>query len=108
MRILPIIAALLLSACGMMQTPHDRYYAMIGFVTSTGGIVEKYVDYCRVQPATASCRDKFPKINEGAAAMKQAMAQADRVFITKDSEYYDLSLSAAENAAMNLRRIIKE
>ena len=40
--------------------------------------------------------------------MKQAMAQADRVFITKDSEYYDLSLSAAENAAMNLRRIIKE
>ena len=38
--------------------------------------------------------------------LTKAKTQADKVFLTGESEYYDLSLSALDNAAANLNRIL--
>lgn len=108
MKLTHLLPLLALTACAAFDTKEERYFAMVGFVKATGDIAEAYVDACRGRAEDHPCREKFPRINAAAKALKDASAQADRVFVSKDSEFYDASLTAAENAAMALRKIIKE
>ena len=97
---------LALSSCASLQTPEDRYFALTGAVTVAAQATESYVDTCHAQPVTDPCYEKLPKINAAAKGMLDALHQADKVFVTKDSAYYNLSLSVAENAVNDLKNII--
>ncbi len=108
MRIPLLLCTLALAACSHIETPEERYYATVSFVKATGEVAEVYVDACNKLPKDDPCRDKFPAINSGAKTLKTAMAEANRVFVTKDSPFYDLSLTAAQNAALHLRTVLKD
>lgn len=108
MRIILFAILLLLPACSALQSPADRYYATVTFVKATGELAQIYVDTCKQQTTDAPCRRKFAAINSGAMLMKNVSSQADKIWVSKDSKYYDLSLTAAQNAALALRNILEE
>lgn len=107
-----VFAVLMLGlvGCGQMDldTPEKRYLAVNSAATAILKGAEQYVDACNTKPKDNPCYDKFPKINKGAKTLKASLVETDKVFITKNSPYYDLSLSAAENAMKELHNLIKE
>lgn|SRR4051812_642406 len=106
--ILILVVLVAITGCNKLDTPQSRYFTVVGAVTATGKLVETYVDTCNTLGTAAPCRNKYPAINAGAKTLEAAMHQADKVFVTKDSQYYDLSLTAVENATNDLQNILKE
>lgn len=101
--LLPVLA---LAACAATSTPQDKYFALTEAVTVVAQAAETYVDVCNAQPKGDPCYAKFPLINSGTKTMLTALRQADKVFVTKDSAYYDLSLTVAQNAANDLKNLL--
>ena len=108
MKPLILLSLLSLGACSSLQTPDSRYYALTKGVTETAKVAEGYIDGCTVKPVADPCHAVVPRIAHAAAETRATLKQADKVFVTGDSQYYDLSLSVAENALANLQRIITE
>lgn len=108
MKKLLLLILLPLAACSYLKTPEDKYYALNGAVIATVKVTKEYVKECKQQPQEHDCYDNLPKINSAAKALDTAIQQADKVFVTKDSQYYDLALSVSENALMNLQTLLKE
>lgn len=103
-----LVLILILSSCSSLKTPEDKYLALTTSASIATSVAQNYVDDCKVKPKVDPCYRKFPAINTAAKATLKAKAQADRVFITKDSEYYDLSLSTLENTINDLTILITE
>lgn len=100
-----LLLPLLLAACS--QSPEERYYSLNGAITVTARAAEAYVDDCKAKPAENPCHEKLPKIRDGAKTLKTALAQSDRVFVTKDSQFYSLSQTVVENALKNLQALLE-
>lgn len=102
-----LIALLALSACSTLDTPQERYYALTVGVTQVGNVVEKYVDVCKNElPVDDKCHDKLPAINAGARALQSNARELDKIFVSGDSTYYNLSLTLTENAINNLKQLV--
>lgn len=108
MRLFALVAVSLLTACSYLKTPEEKYYALAASVSASAKVATQYVKECKQEQDMHPCYDNIPKIHEAAKKLESAMNQTDKVFITKDSEYYDLSLTASENALAMLQKLLTE
>lgn len=108
MKKLMLVAALALPACANIKTPEDRYYATLTTATAAMNVAQGYADACLERETSDPCYKVLPKVGDAVVALKKAKDQADKVFVTKDSAYYDLSLTATENATNALQTLLKE
>lgn len=106
MKKLLFIAPLLLAACGQ-TTPEAKYYSLDQSYQITLRTAIAYVDECKASTATNPCHGTLPKIKQALDVADAAFDQADKVFVTRDSKFYDLSLSAAENALNAIQLLLK-
>ena len=100
----------LLSACALIKqadTPEKRYYELNGAAVVVLRLADAYVKDCKVKNMNDPCYGRFPSIRTGAITLRASLDQADKVFITHDSEFYDMSLSVTENAVKNLQNAFK-
>lgn len=108
MKKLYLLAVLPMMACSQINTPEERYYAANNAVIVALRTTDSYIKECKKQPSDDPCYDKFPAINKSVKTLNSALEQADRVFVTKDATYYDLAISAVDNAVDEIRNILKE
>jgi len=107
MKKLIVLSALLLSACSVLSTPTDKYYAATQAVTAVGQATETFIDTCKTLPVTNSCYSKLPAIHTAAVTVQKSVKELDKVFVSGDSQYYDLSLSVTENAIKDLKKAME-
>jgi hypothetical protein len=107
MRLIYIAPLLCLMGCSTLDTPQSKYYALTVAVTEVANITEKYVDTClNALPVDDKCHDKLPAINAGAKALQSNARELDKIFVSGDSAYYNLSLTLTENAINNLKQLV--
>lgn len=97
---------LLLVACAAVElakTPKDRYYAVNAVYVALLTDIKLYGDACKPKPATDPCYQHMAKMKPLVAHADELFTQADKVFITGDSAFYDLSLSITGNIIRDLR-----
>lgn len=108
MRVLLILPMLILAACSVINTPEERYYAANNGVVVVLRAVDSFVKDCKLQVPTDPCYAKFPAINKSVKVLKTAVAQGDKVFVTKDETYYDIAITTVESAVAQLRNILSQ
>lgn len=108
MKKLYLLAILPLMACSSIDTPDERYYAANNAVVVVLRATDSYIKECKKQVATDPCYAKFPALNKSVKTLSSALAQADKVFVTKDNAYYDLAISAVQNAIDEIRNILSK
>lgn len=107
MRLIYILPLLCLMGCSTLDTPQDKYYALTVGVTEVANITEKYVDTClNVLPVDHNCHDKLPAINAATRALQSNVKELDKIFVSGDSAYYNLSLTLTENAINDLKQLV--
>jgi hypothetical protein len=95
--LIPLMLAL--SACSGRVDPKRDYYVLNHVYVSGLNVANDFVQDCvKKQPADHPCHDAVPPIQSAVKVTKQVFLQADKVFVTKDSKYYNLSLSVASGA----------
>lgn len=103
-----ILLVLAVTGCASVKTPQERYFATLTAATATLNVAQGYADQCLLRSTDDPCYTVLPKMGVAIQTVKKAKDQADKVFVTEDSQYYDLSLTATENATKGLKDLIKE
>jgi hypothetical protein len=101
----------LLANCALFKSadkPEERYYAINNAVVVVLRTADSYVSECKEKPIQDDCRTKFPAINKRVKELKEALSQTDKVFISKDSQFYELSLTVLQNALKNLQNLLNK
>jgi len=108
MRIIALVGLALLTACSFLKSPEEKYYALAASVSASAKVAAVYVTECKQELKSHPCYDNIPKIHDAAVRLDDSMTQTDKIFVTKDSDYYDLSITASENALAIMQKLLTE
>lgn len=88
------------------KTPEDRYYAATNALIAVLKPVGEYAADCTPKPALDPCHARVEAVKPKLRSAKKILAETDKVFVTHDSEYYDLSLTTVQNLTKDLAAFV--
>lgn len=107
MRLIYILPLIFLTACSTFESPEAKYYAVKKAAVEVAKEVEAKVDECLAKSFDDPCRDNLKTINKAAKSMDSNLEEMNKIFLSHDSTYYNLSLSITENAVNDLKHLLE-